>query len=116
LGHQLISLGFGAQTYKLLYGHRGGNHPVKNMASGAVEITSQNHGFAVRASGDAVPGAPDLLVTHVNLNDGTLEGLRHRTLPIFAVQYHPESAPGPQDSRYLFDEFIGLLGKRTRPA
>ena len=97
---------------KLLYGHRGGNHPVHNVANRRVEITSQNHGFAIRADGDAVPGAPDLVVTHVNLNDGTLEGVRHRELPILAVQYHPESAPGPHDSRYLFDEFISLIETR----
>jgi carbamoyl-phosphate synthase small subunit len=112
LGHQLISLGFGAETFKLLYGHRGGNHPVRNSAAQRVEITSQNHGFAVRAEGDSVPGAPDLIASHVNLNDGTLEGVRHRQLPIFAVQYHPESAPGPHDSRYLFDEFIALMAER----
>jgi carbamoyl-phosphate synthase small subunit len=112
LGHQLISRGFGAGTFKLLYGHRGGNHPVHNLATGRVEITSQNHGFAVAADGDSVPGAPDLRATHVNLNDGTLEGVRHRELPIFAVQYHPESAPGPHDSRYLFDEFVRLMDER----
>jgi carbamoyl-phosphate synthase small subunit len=112
LGHQLASLGFGAETFKLLYGHRGGNHPVQNLSNRRVEITSQNHGFAVRADGDSVPGAPDLLATHVNLNDGTLEGVRHRELPIFAVQYHPESAPGPHDSRYLFEEFVALMRER----
>ncbi|UCC72646.1 MAG: glutamine-hydrolyzing carbamoyl-phosphate synthase small subunit [Gemmatimonadota bacterium] len=112
LGHQLISLGFGAETFKLLYGHRGGNHPVDNLATRRVEITSQNHGFAVRVEREGVPGAPDLLATHLNLNDGTLEGVRHRELPIFAVQYHPESAPGPHDSRYLFDEFVRLMGER----
>jgi carbamoyl-phosphate synthase small subunit len=112
LGHQLISRGFGGETFKLLYGHRGGNHPVRNLAGRRVEITSQNHGFAVRADGESVPGAPDLVATHVNLNDGTLEGVRHRELPILAVQYHPESAPGPHDSRYLFDDFVGLMKKR----
>ncbi len=116
LGHQLISRGFGAETFKLLYGHRGGNHPVHNLGTGQVEITSQNHGFAVRAEGESVPGAPDLLATHVNLNDGTLEGVRHSRLPILAVQYHPESAPGPHDSRYLFDEFARLMEKRRTPA
>jgi carbamoyl-phosphate synthase small subunit len=115
LGHQLISRGFGAETFKLLYGHRGGNHPVHNLATRRVEITSQNHGFAVGAEGEGVLGAPDLRVTHVNLNDGTLEGVRHRELPVFAVQYHPESAPGPHDSRYLFDEFVRLMDER-RPA
>jgi carbamoyl-phosphate synthase small subunit len=112
LGHQLISLGFGAETFKLLYGHRGGNHPVNNIEARRVEITSQNHGFAVRADGDAVPGAVDLQTTHVNLNDGTLEGVRHRELPVLSVQYHPESAPGPHDSRYLFDEFLHLMEVR----
>ncbi|UCF20127.1 MAG: glutamine-hydrolyzing carbamoyl-phosphate synthase small subunit [Gemmatimonadota bacterium] len=112
LGHQLISLGFGGSTYKLLYGHRGGNHPVHHLAARQVEITSQNHGFAVLAEGESVPGADALVVTHINLNDGTLEGVRHRELPVLAVQYHPESAPGPHDSRYLFDEFIGLMEKR----
>ncbi len=111
LGHQLISLGFGSETFKLLYGHRGGNHPVRKLATRQVEITSQNHGFAVRAEGPNVPGAPDLVATHVNLNDGTLEGVRHRSLPILAVQYHPESAPGPHDSRYLFDDFVKLMKK-----
>ena len=114
LGHQLISLGFGAETFKLLYGHRGGNHPVHNRATQRVEITSQNHGFAVRADGDSVPGAPDLVATHLNLNDGTLEGVRHRELPILAVQYHPESAPGPHDSRYLFDDFLALMEIRAK--
>jgi len=116
LGHQLIARGFGAETFKLLYGHRGGNHPVRNLETRRVEITSQNHGFAVRSAGDSVPGAPGLRATHVNLNDATLEGVRHEELPILAVQYHPESAPGPHDSRYLFDEFVGLMEKRARPA
>jgi len=111
LGHQLISRGFGGDTYKLLYGHRGGNHPVNNLASRRVEITSQNHGFAVRAEGETIPGSSDLVATHVNLNDGTLEGVRHRELPIVAVQYHPESAPGPHDSRYLFEEFEKAMKK-----
>ena len=109
LGHQLIALSFGGATEKLPYGHRGGNHPVKELESGRVLITSQNHGFAV--SGDPanpkdIPGAPDLEVTHLNLNDGTVEGLRHKTLPVFAVQYHPEAAPGPHDARPLFSEFM----------
>ncbi len=109
LGHQLIALSFGGQTEKLPYGHRGGNHPVKDLQTGRVLITSQNHGFTV--SGDpsdprAIPGAPDLEVTHLNLNDGTVEGLRHKRLPVFAVQYHPEAAPGPHDARPLFTEFM----------
>lgn len=113
LGHQLLARGFGADTFKLLYGHRGGNHPVRRIKTGQVEITSQNHGFAVGAEGESIPGAADLLATHVNLNDGTLEGVRHRELPILAVQYHPESSPGPHDSRYLFEEFVGLMEKRA---
>jgi carbamoyl-phosphate synthase small subunit len=106
LGHQILGLTFGAHTMKMSYGHRGGNHPVKEMASGRVLITSQNHGFAVEGSEEAIPGAPELAVTHVNLNDGTVEGLKHRDLPIFAVQYHPEAAPGPHDARPLFDDFM----------
>ena len=116
LGHQLICRGFGGETFKLLYGHRGGNHPVGNLNTRRVEITSQNHGFAVRADGDSVPGAPGLMATHVNLNDGTLEGVRHRELPICAVQYHPESAPGPHDSRYLFEGFEAAMKKRQSSA
>jgi carbamoyl-phosphate synthase small subunit len=109
LGHQLIALSFGGSTEKLPYGHRGGNHPVKELETGKVLITSQNHGFAV--SGDekdprAIPGAPELEVTHLNLNDGTVEGLRHKRLPVFAVQYHPEAAPGPHDARPLFADFM----------
>jgi carbamoyl-phosphate synthase small subunit len=110
LGHQLIGLAFGGSTYKLPYGHRGGNHPVKEIPTGKVLITTQNHGFAVRGEGQVVPGAPDLEVTHVNLNDGSVEGLRHRTLPVFAVQYHPEAAPGPHDAYPHFAEFRRLLG------
>ncbi len=110
LGHQLIARAFGGQTYKLLYGHRAGNHPVKRLQDGVVEITAQNHGFAVRREGDdGVEGAPDLRVTHVNLNDDTMEGLEHRDLPVFSVQYHPEAAPGPHDSRYLFDRFVHAM-------
>ncbi|MCG8467976.1 MAG: glutamine-hydrolyzing carbamoyl-phosphate synthase small subunit [Gemmatimonadetes bacterium] len=109
LGHQLIARAFGATNYKLPYGHRGGNHPVLNYSTGAVEITSQNHGFAVREEDGAIIGAEELEVTHRNLNDGTVEGLKHRDRPVFAVQYHPESAPGPHDSRYLFDRFVGEM-------
>jgi len=106
LGHQILGLTFGAQTEKMPYGHRGGNHPVKELSTGRVLITSQNHGFAVTGDADSIPGAPELEVTHVNLNDKTVEGLRHRSKPIFAVQYHPEAAPGPHDARPLFDEFL----------
>jgi carbamoyl-phosphate synthase small subunit len=110
LGHQLISRAFGATTYKLPFGHHGGNHPVKNLDDDTVEITSQNHGFAVvRGKGDEIPGAPELRMTHVNLYDDTVEGVAHRELPVFCVQYHPEAAPGPHDSRYLFDRFIALM-------
>ena len=113
LGQQLIARAYGAPTFKLLYGHRGGNHPVRRLSDGAVEITAQNHGFAVRDDGQGGVAGTDLLrVTHVNLNDGTIEGLEHRELPVFAVQYHPESAPGPHDSRYLFDRFVHKMASR----
>jgi carbamoyl-phosphate synthase small subunit len=113
LGHQLLARAFGGRTFKLLYGHRAGNHPVRRFEDGAVEITAQNHGFAVRAgAGDAIEGAPALRVTHVNLNDATIEGLAHRELPVFSVQYHPESAPGPHDSRYLFDRFVAQMARK----
>jgi len=115
LGHQLISRAFGASTYKLPFGHHGGNHPVKNLDRQMVEITSQNHGFAVRGGEEAgIPGAPDLRLTHVNLYDGTVEGVEHKELPVLSVQYHPEAAPGPHDSRYLFDRFIELMADRKR--
>jgi carbamoyl-phosphate synthase small subunit len=106
LGHQILGLTYGARTVKMPYGHHGGNHPVKEIDTNRVLITSQNHGFAVSGSEREIPGAPDLEVTHVNLNDGTVEGLRHRAKPIFGVQYHPEAAPGPHDARPLFDEFM----------
>jgi carbamoyl-phosphate synthase small subunit len=109
LGHQLIGLTFGAHTKKLPFGHHGGNQPVRDLESGEIQITSQNHGFAVEGSGEGIPGAPDLSVTHVNLNDGTVEGLRHKSLPVFSVQYHPEAAPGPHDARPLFDKFLQAL-------
>ena len=113
LGHQILALTFGATTTKMPYGHRGGNHPVKDLESGDVLITSQNHGFAVRGGPSEIPGAPDLEVTHVNLNDGSIEGLRHRTQPVFAVQYHPEAAPGPHDARPLFTEFMKTVRTRS---
>jgi len=117
LGHQLIARAFGASTYKLPFGHHGGNHPVKNLDLGTVEITSQNHGFAVvRGEQDEIPGAPGLRLTHVNLYDDTVEGVAHRELPAFCVQYHPEAAPGPHDSRYLFDRFIQLMEARKEAA
>ncbi len=119
LGHQLIARAFGAETYKLPFGHHGVNHPVRALRGDRVEITSQNHGFAVRAGVDSsagIPGAPELEVTHLNLYDGTVEGVEHRTLPVFSVQYHPEAAPGPHDSRYLFDQFVEMMEARRAPA
>lgn len=106
LGHQILGLTYGAHTVKMPYGHHGGNHPVKELDTNRVLITSQNHGFAVSGTETEIPGAPELAVTHVNLNDGTVEGLRHRSKPIFGVQYHPEAAPGPHDARPLFDDFL----------
>jgi carbamoyl-phosphate synthase small subunit len=111
LGHQLVGLAYGGATAKLPYGHRGGNHPVRDLRSGHVLITTQNHGFAVVGDSEGVPGAPALEVTHVNLNDGTIEGVRHRELPLFAVQYHPEAAPGPHDALPHFAEFMRSLGQ-----
>ena len=105
LGHQLIGSAFGGETYKLKFGHRGGNQPIKDLTTGKIEITSHNHGFAVDA--DSLPA--DVEVTHVNLNDHTVAGLRHKSLPVFSVQYHPESAPGPHDSEYLFERFVDLM-------
>ncbi|MBA3992214.1 MAG: carbamoyl phosphate synthase small subunit [Cyanobacteria bacterium DS2.3.42] len=105
LGHQLLCITMGAQTYKLKFGHRGGNQPVKDLITGKVEITCQNHGFAV--SEDSLPESLEL--THVNLNDHSVEGFRHKTLPIFGVQYHPESSPGPHDANYLFERFFDLI-------
>ena len=109
LGHQIISLACGAETYKLKFGHRGGNHPVKELSSGRVEITSQNHSYAVREESLVGTG---LEVTHVNLLDGTVEGVHDTQSRMFSVQYHPESAPGPQDSAYLFDRFIALMEEK----
>lgn len=108
LGHQILALSYGAETYKLKFGHRGGNHPVENLLTGKVEITSQNHSYAVDAQSLA---GTDLTVTHRNLLDGTVEGLRCEKDRAFSVQYHPESAPGPQDSGYLFDAFIDFMGE-----
>ena len=111
LGHQILGLALGASTFKLKFGHRGANHPVADLTTGAVAITSQNHGFAVDP--DSLPA--DCVATHRNLNDGTLEGFRHTTLPVFAVQYHPEAAPGPRDSHGLFDDFIrSMAGAKSR--
>ncbi len=109
LGCQLIARAFGGTTFKLPYGHRGGNHPVRDLETGAVEITSQNHGFAIVEEGGTAAGVPDLKVTHRNLNDGTVEGLAHVGRPVFAVQYHPEAAPGPHDSRHLFRRFVDAM-------
>jgi carbamoyl-phosphate synthase small subunit len=106
LGHQILGQAFGYKTYKLKFGHHGANHPVKRLETGRVEITSQNHGFAV----DLESGGEGLVETHVNLNDGTNEGFRHAELPVFAVQYHPEASPGPQDAAYLFREFVRAMG------
>jgi len=114
LGHQLLGLTFSGSTVKMPYGHRGGNHPVKEVETGRVLITSQNHGFAVEGDDRSVTGASDLEVTHVTLNDGTIEGLRHRDLPVFGVQYHPEAAPGPHDARPLFQEFLSVLRGAVR--
>ena len=105
LGHQLLGEAFGGSTYKLKFGHRGGNQPIKDLTTGKIEITAHNHGFAV----DAASLPADVEVTHINLNDKTVAGLRHKTLPVFSVQYHPESAPGPHDSEYLFERFIDLM-------
>ena len=106
LGHQVLGLAVGGKTYKMKFGHRGANHPVLNKITGKVEITSHNHGFAVDP--DSL-NLSDIEITHTNLNDETLEGFRHRSHPVFCVQYHPEAAPGPHDSRYLFDDFVKLM-------
>jgi carbamoyl-phosphate synthase small subunit len=111
LGHQILGLACGGRTYKLKFGHRGANHPVKNLATGHVEVTSQNHGFALEA--DALD-RPELVLTHTNLNDGTVEGFRHRDLPVMSVQYHPEASPGPHDSHYLFGDFVKMMAKRKK--
>lgn len=110
LGQQMLGQALGGTTFKLKFGHHGGNHPVKDTKTGTVAITVQNHGFCVDI--DTLP-KKDLEITHMNLNDGTLEGIRHRKLPVFSVQFHPEAAPGPNDAKYLFDSFIALM-KKTR--
>ena len=109
LGHQLLGLALGGKTFKLKFGHRGANQPVKNLLTGKIEITSQNHGFAVDT--DSLKGE-NIEITHINLNDNTLEGFRHKVYPIFTAQYHPEASPGPHDAKYLFDEFKALIKKR----
>ena len=111
LGHQLCGLALGGRTFKLKFGHHGSNHPVQNLRTRKVEITSQNHGFCVDP--DSLP-ASEVEITHVNLNDHTNEGMRHRSLPLFSVQYHPEASPGPHDARYLFDDFISLMNGTSR--
>jgi carbamoyl-phosphate synthase small subunit len=108
LGHQVLGIAAGATTNRLLYGHHGGNHPVRDLASGRVTITTQNHEFQV--VGDTIPSSSGFEVSQVNLNDNSVEGLRHRELPVFSVQYHPEGCPGPQDSQVLFDDFLSLAG------
>jgi carbamoyl-phosphate synthase small subunit len=107
LGHQLLGLACGGDTFKLKFGHHGGNHPVQDLATGKVEITTQNHNFAVRL--DTIPGGR-VEETHTNLNDGTVEGMRHVGLPIFSLQYHPEASPGPHDAQHLFRRFLDLVG------
>jgi carbamoyl-phosphate synthase small subunit len=128
LGHQIVGLALGGRTYKLKFGHHGGNHPVKDLTTGKVEITAQNHGFAVdmasftAGAGGRLLGDPaEIVMTHVNLNDQTCEGLMHRRLPLFTVQYHPEASPGPHDANYLFRRFVEMMeaegqGKRTTPS
>jgi carbamoyl-phosphate synthase small subunit len=108
LGHQILGQAFGGKTFKLKFGHRGGNQPVKDLESGKVEITSQNHGFAV----DPKTLPSDVVVDRVNLNDQTVEGMRHKTRPVFCVQYHPEASPGPHDSTPLFAEFRALIERK----
>jgi carbamoyl-phosphate synthase small subunit len=110
LGHQLCGLALGGRTYKLKFGHHGSNHPVKNLRTGHIEITAQNHGFVVDP--DSLP-ASDVEITHVNLNDYTNEGMRHRSLPLFSVQYHPEASPGPHDSHYLFRSFTEMMNEHS---
>jgi carbamoyl-phosphate synthase small subunit len=111
LGHQLCGLALGGKTFKLKFGHHGSNHPVKNLLTEKVEITAQNHGFCVDP--DSLPSS-EVEITHVNLNDHTNEGMRHRTLPMFSVQYHPEASPGPHDARYLFDQFTKMMADHSK--
>ena len=122
LGHQIVGLALGGRTYKLKFGHHGGNHPVKDLTTGKVEITAQNHGFAVdmasfttEEAGRRFGDPADIVMTHVNLNDQTCEGLRHRRLPLFTVQYHPEASPGPHDAHYLFRRFVEMMEANGRP-
>jgi len=116
LGHQMLGLAFGGKTYKLKFGHHGCNHPVKDVRTGKIAITVQNHGFCVKMKESKgkyyVDGNKDVEVTHINLNDGTCEGLRHKELPVFSVQFHPEAAPGPHDAKYLFNEFMEIMKSR----
>jgi carbamoyl-phosphate synthase small subunit len=123
LGHQILGLALGGRTYKLKFGHHGGNHPVMDLTTRKVEITAQNHGFAVdMASFQADPRADilgdpgDIVLTHVNLNDNTCEGLTHKQFPLFAVQYHPEASPGPHDASYLFRRFVELMARERGAA
>ncbi len=113
LGHQLLAIAYGGRTEKMPFGHRGGNQPVRDLSTGRVLITAQNHGFAVAGSDGAIEGSDELEVTHLNLNDGTVEGLRHRSLPLFGVQYHPEASPGPHDARGHFEEFLEAVRERA---
>ena len=110
LGHQILGLALGGKTYKLKFGHHGANQPVKDLATGKVEITSQNHGFAVDT--ESLRGTA--VLTHVNLNDDTVEGLRHERLPLFSVQYHPEASPGPRESAYLFKRFVDMIERERK--
>ena len=114
LGHQLLSLALGGKTYKLKFGHRGANHPVRDEATGKVHITAQNHGYAVDGAGLAA----DVTVSQLHLNDGTIEGLQHRAEPVFTIQYHSEASPGPNDTEFLFDRFLATVvsERRRRPA
>jgi carbamoyl-phosphate synthase small subunit len=113
LGHQLLGLALGGRTFKMRFGHRGANHPVRELATGKVEITSQNHGFAIDAS--SLDGR-EVSITHLHLNDETIAGIRHKRFPAFSVQYHPEASPGPHDSHYLFGRFVDLMERHRRRA